>query len=110
MASNKEQFEVPAKSKSWAYALIGIGVLALILGFLTKTDTEEHKAVFWATLMYNSIFFTLITNASMFFICATTLAMGGWQIVFRRVPEAISTLVPIFGTITFVILMYYGFC
>ena len=106
MASNKEQFEVPAKSKSWAYALIGIGVLALILGFLTKTDTEEHKAVFWATLMYNSIFFTLITNASMFFICATTLAMGGWQIVFRRVPEAISTLVPIFGTITFVILMY----
>jgi hypothetical protein len=42
----------------------------------------------------------------MFFICITTLAWGGWQHSFRRIPEAISTMVPIFGTITFVILMF----
>jgi hypothetical protein len=42
----------------------------------------------------------------MFFICVTTLAMGGWQQSFRRIPEAISTMVPIFGSITFAVLLY----
>ena len=41
----------------------------------------------------------------MFFICITTLAMGGWQVAMRRVPEAISSVVPILGVITFVILL-----
>lgn len=111
MASFREQFEIPAKQRTWAFALIGIGVLALIIGFITKgASSEQHdKDIFWGTLMYNSLFFLLITNASMFFICATTLAWGGWQTVFRRVPEAISTLVPIFGSIAFVVLMYIVF-
>lgn len=105
----KQQFEIPAKLKTWAYALIGIGVLALIAGFATKTGTEEDKAVFIGTIMYNTIFWTLVTNASMFFICITTLAMGGWQQSFRRIPEAISTMVPIFGTITAAVLLYVVF-
>jgi hypothetical protein len=41
----------------------------------------------------------------MFFICFTTLAWGGWQMAFRRVPEAISACVPVIGIITFVVLM-----
>jgi hypothetical protein len=41
----------------------------------------------------------------MFFICATTLAMGGWQMGFRRVTEAISVAVIPIGIITFIILM-----
>ena len=35
--------------------------------------------------------------------------MGGWQQTFRRVPEAISTMVPIFGSITLVVLLYVAF-
>jgi hypothetical protein len=108
MASIRAQFEVPSKTKTWSLALIFIGVLSLIVGFVTKgMSSDEHtKTVFWGTLMYNSIFFTLICNASMFFICATTLAMGGWQIAFRRIPEAISVMVKIFGPITLAILLY----
>ncbi len=111
MASIKEQFEIPGKMRTWSIALICVGLLALIIGFATKgISTDQHqKDIFWGTLMYNSIYFLLICNGSMFFICATTLAMGGWQVVFRRVPEAISTMVPIFGLIAFVILMYIVF-
>jgi hypothetical protein len=106
----KEQFEIPGKLKTWAYALIGFGLLAIIAGYITKgRGTEEEQAVFIGTIMYNTIFWTLITNASMFFICVTTLAMGGWQQTFRRVPEAISTMVPIFGSITLVVLLYVAF-
>ena len=79
MSSLKLQFEIPGKMKTWSMALIGIGLLALIVGFVTKgMSADDHdKSVFWGTLLYNSIFFLLICNASMFFICATTLAMGG---------------------------------
>jgi len=55
--------------------------------------------------MENSVFFLLVVNAAMFFICVTTMAMGGWVVAFRRVSEAISSVVPILGVITFVILM-----
>lgn len=111
MASVIENFEVPTRMKSWAFVLIGIGIVAFLIGLFTKgiSDDEHERAIFLGTLMYNSIFWLLVCNASMFFICATTMAMGGWQIALRRVPEAISTLVPIFGGIAFFVLIFVVF-
>ena len=111
MASIREQFEVTGKMKTWSMALMAVGILVFIIGFLTKglSHNHEEQAIFWATLLYNSIFFLLICNASMFFICITTLAHGGWQVAFRRVPEAISAIVPIFGLIAIFILFYIVF-
>jgi len=111
MASLRTQFEVPGKMKTWSYALIGVGLVALSYGMVTKGfSSDEHEQVhFWGTLMYNSIFWTLICNASMFFICVTTLAQAGFTQSFRRIPEAISTMVPIFVAITFAVLMYIIF-
>jgi hypothetical protein len=108
MASVKEQFDIPSKMKTWSMVLIAIGAIAFIAGLITKgaSNDEHEKAIFLGTLMYNSIFWMLICNASMFFICATTLAMGGWHAVIKRIPEAISTLVPVFGTITLLIFIY----
>ncbi len=108
MAPVKEQFEIPSKMKTWSMVLIAIGVIAFILGLITKgvSKNPEERAIFLGTLLYNSIFWMLICNASMFFICATTLAMGGWHVVISRVPEAISTMVPIFGGITLVLFIY----
>ncbi len=109
MASIKE-FEIPSRLKTWSMALIGVGLVALIIGFITKgRGSEEEQAEFIATIMYNTIFWTLVCNAAMFFICVTTLAMGAWQQTFRRIPEAISTLVPIFGSITVIVLLYVAF-
>ncbi len=108
MAALREQFEIPGKMRTWSFALIAIGVLALIIGIFTKAiSSDEHdKAVFWGTLLYNSIFFLLICNACMFFICATTLAMGGWATTLRRIPEALSSLTPIFGVIAGVLMIF----
>jgi len=107
MASIK-QFEVPGKMKTWSLALIAVGVVTLVIGLATKgfSKDEVEQAHFWGTLMYNTIFWTMVCNAAMFFICVITLAMGGWEQSFRRVSEAISTMVPIFGSITFVVLIY----
>src|SRR4051812_47664807 len=104
--ASKEYFEIPARYKNWSYGFIGVGVLALIVGFfMYGNGNDELRTRFWGALMQNSIYFLLTTNACMFFICATTLAHGGWQMSFQRVPEALSAAVPVLGLITLIILL-----
>ena len=107
----KEQFEIPKRYNTTSLALIAIGILSIIILFFTHgTSSDEHtQARFWASLLQNSVYFLLTVNAVMFFICATTLAWGGWQLAFRRVSEAISACVPILGIISFIILMVLVF-
>src|SRR5215467_11138163 len=107
----REQFEIPKRYKTWSTALMAVGIVSIIILFIThgaKSDQRE-QARFWASLLQNSIYFLLTTNAAMFFICATTLAWGGWQISFRRVTEAISTAVPVIGVISVIILFVLVF-
>ena len=105
-------FELPGSYKKWTMGLIGVGAIALLYGLIMFHPFEHaghgintNGTRFWSVLLQNSVFFLLIVNASMFFIGVTTLAMGGWQVALRRVPEAISSVVPVLGIICFLILM-----
>ncbi len=104
--SFREQFEIPAKYKMWSMILMAVGLVSILIGYFLYGAGDEHQnARFWGVLLYNSVYFLLVVNAAMFFICATTLAMGGWQLSFRRVTEAISVAVIPIGIISFVILI-----
>lgn len=105
------QFQLPGSYKKWTYGLIGAGVIALLYGIIRFQPWlhggHGHNADstrFWAVLLQNSVFFLLVVNAAMFFICVTTMAMAGWVVAFRRVSEAISSVVPILGSIMVVVL------
>lgn len=103
----KDQFVVPARLKTTSFVLLGIGLLTLLIGLFVFSG--EHSTRFWAGLLQNSTFFLMVVLASTFFIAATTLAHGGWQIGFRRVPEAISMAVPVLGVILLIILGFLIF-
>ncbi|WP_290798786.1 quinol:cytochrome C oxidoreductase [Flavihumibacter sp. UBA7668] len=104
--SFREKFEIPAKFKMWSMILMAVGLVSILAGYFIYGQGDEHANTrFWGVLLYNSVFFLLVVNASMFFICATALAMGGWQMSFRRVAEAISTAVIPIGIISGVILL-----
>ena len=112
-----QQFELPGGYKKWTWGLIAAGVIALLYGFIVlhpfapvSHESGAHGVHnagtrFWAVLLQNSVYWLLVVNASMFFICVTTMAMGGWQVALRRVPEALSSVVPMLGIITFLVLM-----
>lgn len=102
--ASKEFFEIPKRYRTWSLALMGVGALSVIIGYILY-GTGDHADRFWATMLQNSVYFLLITNAAMFFICATTLAWGGWQMSFRRVAEAISTAVLPLGIIAGIVLI-----
>ena len=104
--TTREQFIVPKRYRNISIALMAVGVLAIIGLYIShgsKNDPVE-QARFWAALLHNSVYFLLVANAAMFFMCATTMAWGGWQMSFRRVSEAISAAVPVLGVICCVIL------
>ena len=105
--SIRSTFTAPKNYNKIALAFIAIGVLSIIGLWVTSGSSAdpEEQARFWASLLQNSVFFLLVVNAAMFFVCITTLAWGGWQMSFRRVPEAISAAVPVIGVISAVILL-----
>ncbi len=111
MMAIRSTFTVPKRFQTISMALMAFGLLSIIGLWVTSGSSSDPKeqARFWASLLQNSVFFLLIVNASMFFICITTLAWGGWQMAFRRVPEAISAVVPVIGVICGAILLAIAF-
>src|SRR5947209_5645760 len=107
----RDQFVIPKKYNTLSLAFMAIGILCIIILYITHgASSDAHIAArFWASILQNSVYFLLVVNAAMFFITATTLAWGGWQMSFRRVSEAISVCVPVIGVIAFIILMAVAF-
>jgi hypothetical protein len=109
--SIRENFSATKRYNTISLALIAIGVLSIAGLYVSHGSSSDphEQARFWASLLQNSVFFLLVVNAAMFFITATTLAWGGWQMAFRRVPEAISAAVPVLGVIAAAILLAITF-
>lgn len=107
----RQNYIVPKRFNTIAFTLMVIGLLTIVGLYATHGSKEDPiaQARFWGSLLQNSVYFLLVVNAAMFFICATTLAWGGWQMSFRRVAEAVSACVPVVGTICGVILLLICF-
>ncbi|MEO8719573.1 MAG: quinol:cytochrome C oxidoreductase [Ginsengibacter sp.] len=105
------QYVTPAGYNKWSAGFMIAGLLTLILGIIFLNPVAGahgdnlNSTRFWAVLLQNSIFWLLLVNVATFFIVINTLAMSGWQEAFRRVTEAVSSLVPIMGVITMIIFL-----
>ena len=86
-----ERFELPARLKTTSIALMLVGLLVLIIGGITLLGGDHHAQTrFWIVLLQTSVFFLMITAASVFIQAAASLAQGGWIVAYKRVPEAIG--------------------
>jgi len=99
-----QNFHIPAKARTVSLALLVIGALALIAGGITMLGNDHSSTRFWASLLQNSVFFLLICVASLFLMAATSLAQAAWIVSFRRIPEAIGSIVWILGIVVFVVI------
>src|SRR5689334_11337074 len=102
-----DRFEIPARLRNTSLILIVVGIAALIGGItcLLMSHDDVARARFWAVLLHDSVFFTLITTVSIFIMAATSLAHGAWIVAYRRVTEAIGANVWLFGTIATVVML-----
>src|SRR5690606_10062610 len=87
-----------------------VGALVLIIGgFALLTGDHHDQTRFWITLLQTSVFFLMMTVASIFIQAAASLAQGGWIVAYKRIPEAIGSNVWVFGLIAGVILLFIAF-
>jgi hypothetical protein len=103
-----DRFEVPARIRNTSLALIGVGVLALIIAGMTMLGnhaTDADHTRFWAVLLHNSVYFALITLIAVFIQAVSSLAHGAWIVAYRRIPEAIGANVWLFGGIAALIVI-----
>ena len=92
-------FTIDKKAKNFSMALMAIGLIALIFGFVSN----PHGA--WPALLFNTYFYLGISVFAVFFVALQYVAEAGWSIVLKRVPEAIMGALPVFSAIMLLIMI-----
>ena len=95
----EEKFSFPSKLRISAFALVAIGVIAFIWGFISNPDKS------WANLLLNNFYFVSIAVGASFFLSLQYIAQAGWSSGFKRVSEAVVAYLPI-GGILFLVLIF----
>ncbi len=98
----EEKFSFPSKLKLASFVLIGIGAIAFIWGFLSNPDQT------WGNLLLNNFYFVSIAVGASFFMSIQYIAQAGWSAGFKRVPEAITSYLPVAGILFLVMLLGIG--
>ena len=99
--------QLPSRDRLILSIMGGIGILSFIIIFMN--DDANHTRV-WTNLLHNTVFFTLIALMAIFFICISVTAYAGWNVVFRRVWDAMSQFL-IIGLVFMTIIalgVYFG--
>jgi hypothetical protein len=98
MNIDKLNFTVPSKAKLFAFALMGIGLISIVLMFLMdKENQEEHYHQYtraWSNVFAGAFFFTALALAAAFFLGLQYAAEAGWSTTIKRVIEAVTMYLP----------------
>lgn len=95
-------YTVAKNTKLISYALIAIGLIATVLGFINDT----HRA--WTSLLINNYFFLAISAFAIFFVALQYVSEAAWAVPFKRVAEGISSYFIVGGTVILLIIVAGG--
>ena len=96
----EERLVLSNKFKMLTYVLMAVGVVSLVLGFIF--DSERA----WANYLLNNYYFVSLAVGAAFFGAIQYITQSGWSAMFKRIPEAMVSYLPI-AAVLFLI-MYFG--
>jgi len=91
-------YEFTNRAKQVTFGLMGIGLVAIILGFMG----DAHRV--WANLLVNNFFFMALALFGIFFLAMQYLSQAGYGVTMKRIPEAMSQYMWVAGPLMLVIL------
>lgn len=102
------EFQISAKAKKTVFALIGLGLVALIIGIVVNSDSEQFKTRLFSNFLIDGFFFFSIGLGALFFLALQYATETGWYVMVKRVIEAVASyvmvgiviLLVVFGVIT----------
>ena len=86
-----EHIVLPQRTRQLLSALTAGGLLVLAFG-LAVAPTRV-----WSNLLVVSYFFLTLALGGATFVALTYISGASWNIAFRRIPEAMATLIPVGG-------------
>lgn len=92
-------YTVAKNTKLISYALMAIGLIATVLGFIN----DSHRA--WPSLLINNYFFLAISAFAIFFVALQYVSEAAWAIPFKRVAEGISSYFIVGGAVILLIIV-----
>lgn len=99
-----DQYTISSKTRKVTFALIAIGVLALVYGLV---DSAVSGKRIWASVLINGFFFFGIGLCAAFFIAVQHAAEASWATVLKRVFEAVGSYMYV-GWIFLVLAFSFG--
>ncbi len=103
MAHDKLHFQIPSRTKSWSMALMVIGVIAAIAGWMF--DKTDHHQYWWGNLLICGFFFFAISLGAMFFYALQYAAEVAWTAQLKRVFEAMFSYLPVGFAVILIVLL-----
>jgi len=99
----EEQFEFKKKQKIVLLALVAIGLLSAVVSiFVLNTGSSRV----WSNVLLNNLYFLGIALGGGFFLAVHKLAWAGWHTVIVRIPEAMTTFLPVAAVL--MLFIYFG--
>jgi len=95
-----EKFKVPGNLNKILLALIGVGVLSLLAGFVV----DSQRA--WAGLLVSAFYILGVGLFGAFFTAMHFVSGTKWSVVFRRVPESMFYLILVAAVLVAIIIVF----
>lgn len=99
----EDRFEFKKKNKIVLFGMMAVGLLVCIGStFIFKYDSSR----IWANVLLNNLFFLAMALSAGFFLAVHNIAWAGWHTVIQRIPEAITSFLPVAAILMF--LIFFG--
>ena len=85
----RESSFIPKRGQQILFVMLGVGVIGFTAGILTNNPR------LWPSFLLNAFFFLTLALGAVVFISINRVANAGWDAAVRRVPEAMSSYLPI---------------
>lgn len=98
-----EKFQFAGIAKILSLAAIVIGIVAIALGLMSSNSIMVERT--YANLLLMGYYFTCVCAAGAFFVALQLVTQSGWSTGLIRIPQAMSSVLPIAAILLFVIVI-----
>lgn len=87
------EFQISAKAKKTIFGVIGVGVLAFIIGIIQNSGTPQFGTRILSNFLIDGFFFFAIALGALFFLALQYATETGWSVAVKRVVEGVASYV-----------------
>lgn len=87
------EFQISAKAKKTIFGVIGVGLVAFIIGIVQNSGTDQFGTRLMSNFLIDGFFFFAIALGALFFLALQYATETGWSVAVKRVVEGIASYV-----------------